>query len=150
MEHNFDNLKIWYFRKILTSQQREFIEDLINSLIKNKKSLLEFPPTLDKDFLFSSTLYTLSHQKTKKFLIITSNSDKVAEFLKIVTKIAKLSKNQKRIKIIPFYERKLLCKEESALKDISLNGGNDYFCYKLTSSWVPENEKCSLFKVIIY
>ena len=146
MEHLFDNIKIIYYKKTLTTQQHEFINDLLNSLLKNKKTLLEFPPILDKDYLLCSSLFSLANQRSKRFLIISHNSEKVEEIMKIFTKIAKLSKTKNSLKIIPFLERRQLCREERALRDISI-GDDTRFCYKLTASWVPEGEKCPLYQV---
>jgi hypothetical protein len=147
MEHTFDNLKIIYYKKNLTTQQHEFVNDLLNSILKNRKALLEFPPTIDKDYLLCSTLYSLAQQKSKKFVLITGNGEKITEILKIFTKIAKLSNTKQNIKIIPFLDRRQLCKDENALRDITF-GNDTTFCYKITASWVPESEKCVLYKVL--
>lgn len=147
MEHIFDNIRIIYYKKTLSTQQHEFINDLLNCILRNKKALLEFPPTQDKDYLLISTLYSLVNQKSKKFLLITGNNEKISEILKNFTKIAKLSKIKQNIKIIPFLDRRQLCKEENALKDITFSNDTS-FCYKITASFVPESDKCVLFKVL--
>jgi hypothetical protein len=148
MEHTFDNIKISYYKKNLTTQQHEFVNDLLNSILKNRKALLEFPPTIDKDYLLCSALYSLANQKSKKFVLITGNGEKITDTLKIFTKIAKLSKIKQNIKIIPFLDRRQLCKDENAIRDITF-GNDTSFCYKITASWVPESEKCVLYKVLI-
>jgi len=50
MEHTFDNINITYYKKNLTTQQHEFVNDLLNSILKNRKALLEFPPTIEVCF----------------------------------------------------------------------------------------------------
>ena len=56
-------LNVFYNRKKMTKNQHLFLKELAKkSLNKSDISIFEFPPTLDKDFLYCSLLFSLKHQ----------------------------------------------------------------------------------------
>ena len=86
MELEVHNLKevynVYYRYRNITNQQKQFIYDLIKSLIhffdstidikenyddKNliSRKLFEFPPTLDKEFIYLSCLFSQRKRKNK-------------------------------------------------------------------------------------
>lgn len=161
MEFTFDeipNLKFYYKFKKLSRNQREFITNLSDNILNNNCSIYEFPATLDKDFLYNSVLYTISRQTNKKFIILTKNYDKVYELLKIYSTISKICEKYNpditHLKILPFFDRKMLCINEKILDEAS-SLDFDSYCTRITASWVPENKKCvyysvSLIELIFY
>jgi hypothetical protein len=155
MEFTFDeipDLKFYYKYKKLSKNQKEFITNLSDSILNNHCSIYEFPPTLDKDFLYNTVLFTLSRQFNKKFIILTKNYDKVYEILKTYTAISKICQNYNPkfnyLKVIPFFDRKMLCINEKILEEAS-SLDFDSYCTKITASWVPENKKCQYYSVRI-
>ena len=103
MEIEIQNLKekynVYYRYRNITSQQTIFISDLIKSLlhffdttidIKENyddkdlisKKIFEFPPTLDKEYLYLSCLFTLlKRYNNKKVIILVKGSEKINSFV---------------------------------------------------------------------
>jgi hypothetical protein len=150
--NGFPNLKIYYKFKKLTNSQKEFINNLIQSTVRNVCSIFEFPPTLDKDFLYNSVLFSLSLQANGKFIIIVKNYDKIFEILKNFSNLSSICKQYnpkfQSLKIIPFFERKLLCINDKLL-EASSSLDFDSYCINATASWIPnqDHNKCAYFKV---
>ena len=59
----FPDLKIYYKYKKLTNNQKDYINSLLHNINNNKPSLFEFPPTLDKDFLYKHFLENIEPVK---------------------------------------------------------------------------------------
>jgi hypothetical protein len=148
--NDYPELKIYYKFKKLSKNQKEFISSLTNNIVKNLCSIYEFPPTLDKDFLYTSVLYTLARQNKNKFILLCKNYDKVYEIMKNFTTISnicqKYTKLNNLIKIVPFFDRKMMCLNEKLLEDAS-SLDLDSYCTRATASWVPDNNKCSYYMV---
>lgn len=167
------NLSVFYkYNKALSNNQRNFIENICENFINSNNSnnnninlkLLEFPQTLDKDFLCNSTIYSLSLKYKFKFILVTKNYDTIFNLLKnfdLIKSKFNSNKNKERLdgvegeekeeralNVIPFFDRKFLCINDKALETASSNDF-DMFCTKITASWVSENDKCVYFKVRI-
>ncbi len=58
--------------------------------------------------------------------------------------------NQKfeKLKIVPFFDRKMMCINSEAMETAS-SQDFDSFCTKVTASWVNDNSKCSYYTVSI-
>ena len=53
-------LNVYYNRKKMTQNQKSFLIELTKKILnKSDISTFEFPPTLDKDFLYCSLLFSL-------------------------------------------------------------------------------------------
>ena len=111
MEIEIQNLKekynVYYRYRNITSQQTIFISDLIKSLlhffdttidIKENyddkdlisKKIFEFPPTLDKEFLYLSCLFTLlKRYNNKKVIILVKGSEKINSMMNFCAQIYK-------------------------------------------------------------
>jgi hypothetical protein len=105
--NNFEDIYVYYRYRNFTGQQMKFIEDLIKSLLhffdstidikKNyedeniiSKKLFEFPPTLDKEFLYLSCLFTLIKKyNNKKVIILVKGIDKINSMMDFCSKINK-------------------------------------------------------------
>ena len=171
MEIEIQNLKekynVYYRYRNITSQQTIFISDLIKSLlhffdttidIKENyddkdlisKKIFEFPPTLDKEFLYLSCLFTLlKRYNNKKVIILVKGSEKINSMMNFCAQINKYyyKKNRKNninynpIKVMPFYSRKQLCYNYEALKK-SNTIDMDTYCIKLNASFSPSQNNC--------
>ena len=171
---------VYYRYRKVTKMQENFVNDLIKYLlhffnstsnIKEteeseliSRQLFEFPPTLDKNFLYLSCLYTLlksykkSNSNKKKIIILANGIDKVNSLVRICSKINQyyykkyLKENEKNkfnpIKIIPFYSRKRLCFNYPILKN-SNSFDMDTFCITLNKSFGDNHNKCNYYKNII-
>lgn len=121
MNFEINDFVIYYRGSKLTQNQKSFIEDFSSAIDENKmNSIFEFPQTLDKDFLTLSTIFSISLQKQKKFLILKKNVENVFQTLNLFNRITKISlkyKNEKRLKIIPFVNKKFLCVNSKALEN---------------------------------
>jgi len=116
----FNGLKIYYFKRKLTQNQTNYIDTLIKSIEDNTSLLVEFPPTLDKDYLMLSTLFSMCELKKLKFTVILQNYDKMNEYLKIIKSICEIRRKFKlksSTKVFPLFERKLVCLNESLLEN---------------------------------
>ena len=178
MEIQIENLKriysVYYrFRKI-TPQQNKFVNDLISNLLnffdssldikenyadKNliSNKLFEFPPTLDKEFLYISCIFTLLKEfNNKKVVILVKGIDKINSMMNICSQINqyyyKKNKNNKikynPIKVIPFYSRKQLCYNYDALKK-SNTYDMDSYCIKLNASTTNNELNCKYYKAAL-
>ena len=171
---------VYYRYRKITKMQENFVNDLIKFLlhffnstsnIKEaeeseliSRQLFEFPPTLDKNFLYLSCLYTLLkaykkiNSNKKKIIILANGIDKVNSLVKICSKINQyyykkyLKENEKNkfnpIKIVPFYNRKQLCFNYPILKT-SNSFDMDTFCITLNKSSSDNYNKCNYYKNII-
>ena len=173
------NYYVYYRYRKITIEQRNFVSELFNNLLNffnstiNRKDneseniisdqLYEFPPTLDKDFLYLSCLYTLIEENkrrnnnNKKIIILVNGVDKINNLIKMCSKINKYyyKKNIKEktnnkytpLRIIPFYGRKQLC-----LKYEELGKSNTYdmdtFCINLNKSSKEIKNKCPYYRNI--
>jgi hypothetical protein len=148
MEFEVCNLKLYYRLKKITNNQKKFISDLIESLNSKNISLFEFPPTLDKTYLYNTTLYSLA-KENNKFIILVKSYDKIFDIVKNFTHISKNNSNNTKIEIVPYIERKSICLNEAALeKSSSLDF--DMYCTNITATWVPKNSKCQYYLVIFF
>jgi hypothetical protein len=149
----FPELKIYYRFKKMTKNQNEFTTSLLHNLINNRHAIYEFPPTLDKDFLYNSLLFTLSRQRNQKFVIITKSYDKIYELMKNLTQISniceKFTQGKSSVKVVPYFDRKMMCINEKALDEAS-SLDFDSYCTKVTASWVEAGSKCANYTVIIF
>jgi len=178
MEYEVKNLEknyfVYYRYRNITSQQKKFINDLIKSLlhffdttidiINNydekdiiSKKLFEFPPTLDKEFIYLSCLFTLIKQhNNKKVIILVKGSEKINTMMKFCSQINKYyfrkakkdNINYNPIKVIPFYSRKQLCFNNEALKK-SNTYDMDSYCIKLNASTLPKENNCKFYSNIL-
>lgn len=146
----FPDLKIYYRFKKITKNQNEFVTNMLHNVINNRWVIYEFPPTLDKDFLYNSVLFSLAKQKNEKFIILTKNYDKIYELMKnflLVSNICKKFDNKfEKLKVVPYFDRKMMCINEKALEDGS-SLDFDGYCTKITASWVEESKKCPFYLV---
>jgi hypothetical protein len=125
---------------------------LLHNLINNRNSIYEFPPTLDKDFLYNSVLYSLAKQRNQKFVIICKSYDKIYELMKNFNQIANISEkylgnkniNYHSVKVVPYFDRKMMCLNEKALDEAS-SLDFDGYCTRVTASFVDENSKCQFY-----
>ena len=182
MEFQVDISKKYYsvyyrYRKI-TNMQKEFAYDLLkhllnffNSTTKDikeidekdliSKQIYEFPPTLDKDFLYLSCLFSLlkEYKKTnnnKKIIVLASGIEKINSLVKMCTKInqyyykknSKENNNFNPIRVVPFYSRKQLCFNYKELYE-SNSFDMDTYCIKLNNSLIENQKQCSYYKNII-
>jgi hypothetical protein len=146
MEFEVSNIKLYYRLKKITSNQKKFVADLIDSLTGKKISLFEFPPTLDKTYLYNTSLYSLAKENSK-FIILVKTYDKIIEIFKNFAHISKNSKNNsKQIEIVPYMQRKSLCLNEPALEKSSTLDF-DMYCTNITATWVPKISKCQFYIV---
>ena len=161
---------VYYRYRNITSQQKYFINDLIKSLIHffdskidikinyddtnliNKK-LFEFPPTLDKEFLYLSCIFTLLQKfNNKKVIILVKGNEKINSMVNFCSQINKYyyKKNKKEninynpVKVIPFYSRKLLCYNYEALKK-SNSYDMDTYCIRLNASSTDKKLNCKYY-----
>jgi hypothetical protein len=147
MEFEVGNLKLYYRLKKITSNQKKFVSDLISSINNKQISLFEFPPTLDKTYLYNTTIYSLAKEKNK-FIILVKSYNKVLEIAKNFTHISKSKlNNSNKLEIVPYIERKSLCLNETALEKSSTLDF-DMYCTNITATWVPKNSKCQYYIVI--
>ena len=174
MEIQIENLEriysVYYRYRKITPQQNKFVNDLIcnllnffdssldikenyadKNLISNK--LFEFPPTLDKEFLYISCIFTLLKEfNNKKVVILVKGIDKINSMMNICSQINqyyyKKNKNNKikynPIKVIPFYSRKQLCYNYDALKK-SNTYDMDTYCIRLNESSADKKKNCKYF-----
>jgi len=164
------NYYVYYRYRKTTKEQRNFVIDLLKHLLDNSpldineknlisNQLFEFPPTLDKDFLYLSTLYTLIKDKNinygKKIIILANGNEKINSLINMCSKInqyyhKKHIKNNNNIKfnpvrVIPFYSRKNLCfnyKELSKSNSFDM----DTYCINLNQSSQDIQNKCKYYK----
>lgn len=149
------NLKIYYKSKKFSKNQLEFITNLYNNINDNNCAIHEFPPTLDKDFLYNSVLFSLAKQLDKKFIILVKNYDKIYEILNNFSKINTICKKfydnkteYENLKIVPYFERKILCLNDKLIETASTLDFDSY-CINSCASWVSEENKCIFYKVFI-
>ena len=168
------NYSVYYRYRKVTNQQKFFVNDLIRSLIhffdstidikinyedkdliSNK--LFEFPPSLDKDFLYLSCIFTLLKEfNDKKVIILVKGNDKINNMMNICSQInqyyykknKKDNINYKPIKVLPFLSRKQLCYNYEALKK-SNTFDMDSYCIKLNSSSANKELNCKYYKNVI-
>jgi hypothetical protein len=152
MEIKIDKYRdlIFYYRlKNITNNQKAFIEDVVDQLRESQTAMLEFPPTLDKDYIYNTVLFTLARQENKKFVIVVKDNDKIYNLMKNFTSISNLAEkhgSKVAIQIVPFFEKKSICLNEKAL-ETSSNLDFDSFCTAVTASWLPKTKKCNYFIV---
>ena len=161
-----EKYNVYYRYRNITSQQTIFISDLIKSLLhffdttidikenyddKNliSRKIFEFPPTLDKDFLYLSCLFTLIKKyNNKKVIILVKGSEKINSMMNFCAQINKYyykkNKNYIPIKVLPFYSRKQLCYNYEALKK-SNTFDMDTYCIKLNASFSPSQNNCNYY-----
>jgi hypothetical protein len=145
----YSDLVFYYRLKKLTQVQKTFIEDLASQIIDVKTSILEFPPTLDKDYLLDSTVYTIANKLNQKFIILVKDTDNIHQHMKnfsSIQSIARKFNSNSKIQVIPFYDRKSICLNEKLLENSS-NLDFDTYCSSATASWVPKNTKCVYYLV---
>ena len=169
-----ETYSIYYRYRNITLEQRKFINDLTKSLIhffdstidikenyddKNliSRKLFEFPPTLDKEFIYLSCLFTLLKKfNNKKVIILVKGDEKINSMINFCSQINKYyyKKNKKEninsspIKVIPFYSRKQLCYNYEALKK-SNTYDMDTYCIKLNASSTDKNYNCKYYTNIL-
>ena len=119
--------------------------------------MFEFPPTLDKEFLYISCIFTLLKEfNNKKVVILVKGIDKINSMMNICSQINqyyyKKNKNNKikynPIKVIPFYSRKQLCYNYDALKK-SNTYDMDSYCIKLNASTTNNELNCKYYKAAL-
>ena len=162
------NYNVYYRYRKVTENQQEFANDLLkhllnffNSTTKDikeidekdliSKQIYEFPPTLDKDFLYLSCLFSLlkEYKKTnnnKKIIILANGIEKINSLVKMCSKInqyyykkySKENNNFNPIRVVPFYSRKQLCFNFNELFE-SNSFDMDTYCIKLNNSLI-ENQ----------
>ena len=165
---------VYYRYRKVTKMQENFVNDLIRYLLSFfnsvslkesdendliSRQLFEFPPTLDKNFLYISCLYTLlkeykKNNNNKKIIILANGIDKIYALVKICSKInqyyyKKYTKEKNKynpMRIIPFYSRKQLCYNYVTLKN-SNSFDMDTFCINLNKS--TSDNKCGYYKNVI-
>ncbi len=150
---NSTSFNIFYIHKKMTENQFNFAYELSRKFLNlNQKNLLiEFPPTLDKDFLYCSVLFSLFNNKllSKKVIILVNDYEKIRILYNNFHLIHKHFSNNKnnnnnQVKIIPYYERKYTCFNESILeKSNSLDYDN--YCIEVNASFRKDNEKCPYY-----
>jgi Rad3-related DNA helicase len=149
----FPTLKVYYKYKKLTKNQKDFISSLIHNIHNNTTSIFEFPPTLDKDYLYNSVTYSFSSQKSKKFVILTKSHEKINELMKNFLSIKqineKFTKDFNKIQIIPYLDRKTMCINEKLLEQSS-SIDFDGYCINATSSWLSNEQKCPYYQVVYF
>ena len=139
-------LNVYYNKKKMTQNQKTFLIDLAKK-ITNKSNIFtfEFPPTLDKDFLYCSLLFSLKSQNLlqKKLIILANSYEKIQNITNIFSSISRHF-NSNQLKIIPYIERKYIC-----INNERLNKSNSYdydnFCIEQNASWTTEREKCPFY-----
>lgn len=169
------NYYVYYRYRKITKMQESFVFDIFKYLLNFfnattdikeidekdlvSQQLFEFPPTLDKDFLYLSCLYSLLKEykksnNNKKIIILANGVEKINSLIKMCSQINKyyFKKNFKEtkfypVKIIPFYSRKQLC-----FNYTELNKSNSYdmdsFCINLNKSSIEKDKKCLYYKNI--
>ena len=166
--------KIYYRYRKVTLEQRKFIYDLTKSLIhffdssidivenyddKNliSRKIFEFPPTLDKEFIYLSCIFTLLKKyNNKKVIILVKGNEKINTMINFCAQINKYyyKKNKKEninynpIKVLPFYARKKLCYNYDALKK-SNTYDMDTYCIKLNASSADKSLNCKFYSNIL-
>jgi hypothetical protein len=150
ISQEFPEIKIYYRFKKLTKNQNEFLTSMLHNLVNNRLAIYEFAPTLDKDFLYNSILFSLSRYKNEKFIILTKNYDKIYELMKNFALISNLCKKYNndfdKLKVVPFFDRKMMCINNDALENAS-SIDLDSYCTQITASWLDENSKCVFYNV---
>ena len=141
---------IYYIHKKMTKNQYNFVYELSRKIlnINQKNLLIEIPPTLDKDFLYCSVLFSLYFYKLlqkKKIIIIVNDYEKIRyiynNFNILKKHFSQKENNNNKITIIPFYERKYTCfNEESLSKSNSFDFDN--YCIEMNASFKKDNKKC--------
>jgi len=124
ISNEINNLKVYYFGRKITNNQKLYINSIIKSIEENSQLLVEFPPTLDKDYLLLSTLFSFCHLKNMKFVMLIHNYDKMNEYLKMIKSICAIRRKfyiKTNVKVHPLFDRKLSC-----LNDIVLEKGIYY------------------------
>ena len=165
-----ETYSIFYRYRKVTSEQRKFINDLVKSLIhffdstidiienyddKNliSRKIFEFPPTLDKDFIYLSCIFSLLKKfNNKKVIILVNGEEKINSMINFSSQINKYyyKKNKKDninynpIKVVPFYSRKQLCYNYEALKK-SNTFDMDAYCIKLNASSTEKKLNCKYY-----
>ena len=165
-----ETYSIFYRYRKVTSEQRKFINDLVKSLIhffdstidiienyddKNliSRKIFEFPPTLDKDFIYLSCIFSLLKKfNNKKVIILVNGEEKINSMINFSSQINKYyyKKNKKDninynpIKVVPFYSRKQLCYNYEALKR-SNTFDMDAYCIKLNASSTEKKLNCKYY-----
>ena len=143
-------LNVYYNKKKMTQNQKTFLIDLAKK-ITNKSNIFtfEFPPTLDKDFLYCSLLFSLKSQNLlqKKLIILANSYEKIQNITNIFSSISRHF-NSNQLKIIPYIERKYIC-----INNERLNKSNSYdydnFCIEQNASWTTEREKCPFYRNLV-
>ena len=166
------NYYVYYRYRKATEEQRNFVRDILRYLLDNSpidinednfisNQLFEFPPTLDKDFLYLSTLYTLIKDKNinnkKKIIILANGNEKINSLFGMCSKInqyyyKKHLKNNNYtkfnpVRVIPFYRRKNLCfnyKELSKSNSFDM----DTYCINLNQSSKDIQTKCKYYRTV--
>ncbi len=150
---NSTSFNIFYIHKKMTENQFNFAYELSRKFLNlNQKNLLiEFPPTLDKDFLYCSVLFSLFNNKllSKKVIILVNDYEKIRILYNNFHLIHKHFSNNKnnnnnQVKIIPYYERKYTCFNESILEK-SNSFDYDNYCIEVNASFRKDNEKCPYY-----
>ena len=164
------NYYVYYRYRKTTKEQRNFVRDLLKHLLDNSpidinedtfisNQLFEFPPTLDKDFLYLSTLFTLIKDKNinngKKIIILANGNEKINSLFNMCSKInqyyykkhIKNNNNSKfnPVRVIPFYNRKSLCFNYKELNK-SNSFDMDTYCINLNQSSQDNSNKCKYYK----
>ena len=168
---------VYYRYRKITNEQNNFVNDLLKYLLNSFNSnsninnddlisnqLFEIPPTLDKDFLYLSCLFTLLKEykksnNNKKIIILVNGIEKINYLIKLCSTINKyfykkyLKENNKYnpIKIVPFYSRKQLCYNYNELGKTN-SFDMDFYCIKLNKSNIDNQEsqeKCIYYKNIM-
>jgi hypothetical protein len=149
MEIKYKDLIFYYRLKKVTPNQRAFIEDIVDELGRDQTSVFEFPPTLDKDFLYNSVLFALANRDDRKFIIVVKDYDKIYKLMKnfsSITSLAEKYTGKTGAQIVPFFDRKSICLNEKALESSS-NLDFDSYCTSVTASWLPKTKKCNYYLV---
>ena len=149
-------IKVFYRYKKLTKNQSEFIYMLINRLLlKTDLQIYEFPPTLDKDFLYCSVIYSLKVMNFvhNKIIIIANNYEKVSTIINIFAEVKRHymhgNHNHIDIKIVPFYERKYNCYKIDQL-DKASSFDYDNYCIEQNAMWNKDDkQQCPFYRNII-
>jgi hypothetical protein len=143
--NGFPELKIYHKYRKMTQNQHDFLKELISSILNDSLSIFEFPPLLDKDWLVNSALFTLASKTQKKFVILVKNYDKITKFMQIYSDIFQICKKfnpeYPQLKIIPFFERKMVCLNNDKLEQSS-SLDFDSYCTAVTASWLKNENKC--------
>lgn len=94
-----EEIFIYYRLRRLTESQKNFTQDLVSRLYYNNnkektdfsyiksKSIVSFSPSLDKNYLYLSTIYSMSIYLNTNFLVLCSNEEEVFEMNDILKSI---------------------------------------------------------------